>query len=229
MDGFESMYAKLAVPVPNEDVSSRTQSGKDMHYIEGYKVIDIANDIFGPLGWSQEIVKFEVISSREITRTNQDGTSKVGWEYGVSCLMRITINDYVNGNIVRVSVKEDVGVGTGVDYNSPVSAYESAAKEAATDAMKRAFRSFGVALGNCLYDKQYREENFGNKKSTYTKREYSAPQTQTQTVLATDAQKGFINRLLTQNGATLDKFTSKALDALTKGEAGDVITKLQQK
>ena len=34
-------------------------------------------------------------------------------------------------------------------------AFEKAKKEAATDGMKRALRSFGNVLGNCLYDKEY--------------------------------------------------------------------------
>jgi DNA repair and recombination protein RAD52 len=45
-----------------------------------------------------------------------------------------------------------VGFGTGIakDY---ASAHESAGKEAVTDAMKRAFRTFGNQFGNALYDK----------------------------------------------------------------------------
>lgn len=34
-------------------------------------------------------------------------------------------------------------------------AFEKARKEAVTDALKRALRSFGKVLGNCLYDKEY--------------------------------------------------------------------------
>jgi DNA repair and recombination protein RAD52 len=48
--------------------------------------------------------------------------------------------------------REDVGYGTGIarDY---ASAHESAGKEATTDALKRAFRTFGNQFGNALYDK----------------------------------------------------------------------------
>ena len=34
-------------------------------------------------------------------------------------------------------------------------ALEKAKKEAVTDALKRTFRLFGNAMGNCLYDKEY--------------------------------------------------------------------------
>ena len=34
-------------------------------------------------------------------------------------------------------------------------AFEKAKKEATTDALKRALRSFGNLLGNCVYDKDY--------------------------------------------------------------------------
>ena len=38
-------------------------------------------------------------------------------------------------------------------YNS--SLFVQARKEAVTDGLKRAFKSFGNALGNCLGDKEY--------------------------------------------------------------------------
>lgn len=59
--------------------------------------------------------------------------------------------------VVRVEIPEantwhdDVGVGTGTDK-------EKAFKEAFTDALKRAARHFGNALGNSLYDKTHLRE-----------------------------------------------------------------------
>lgn len=50
---------------------------------------------------------------------------------------------------------EDIGCGSIENAKSKAQAFEKAKKEAATDAMKRALRSFGNVLGNCLYDKEF--------------------------------------------------------------------------
>ena len=57
------------------------------------------------------------------------------------------------------SIVEDVGYGVGNSYNGFGDAFESAAKEAVTDALKRCLRSFGNAFGNCLYDKDWLNEH----------------------------------------------------------------------
>ena len=49
-------------------------------------------------------------------------------------------------------VREDVGFGTGI-AKEYAGAHESAGKEAVTDGLKRAFRTFGNQFGNALYDK----------------------------------------------------------------------------
>ncbi len=50
---------------------------------------------------------------------------------------------------------EDVGFGSIENARSKAAAFEKAKKEATTDALKRALRTFGNVLGNCLYDKVY--------------------------------------------------------------------------
>ena len=62
--------------------------------------------------------------------------------------------------IVRVTLRdgtyhEDVGYGHIENAKGKAAAFEKAKKEAATDALKRALRTFGNVLGNCLYDKDY--------------------------------------------------------------------------
>lgn len=64
---------------------------------------------------------------------------------GVSATVRVTLRDG--------SFHEDVGYGCA--EGKKALALEKAKKEAATDALKRALRFFGDALGNCVYDKQY--------------------------------------------------------------------------
>ena len=54
--------------------------------------------------------------------------------------------------------REDVGAGHGYDVDCGL-AHESAIKEAVTDALKRALRTFGNPFGLALYDKS--RENVG--------------------------------------------------------------------
>lgn len=56
---------------------------------------------------------------------------------------------YVNG------ICQDVGYGTMENGKTKAQVFEKAKKEGTTDALKRALRTFGNVLGNCLYDKEY--------------------------------------------------------------------------
>ena len=66
---------------------------------------------------------------------------------GLSTIVRVTIRDG--------TFHEDIGYGHIENCKGKAAAFEKAKKEAATDAMKRALRTFGNVLGNCLYDKDY--------------------------------------------------------------------------
>ena len=78
---------------------------------------------------------------------------------------------------VRVQLKdgafhEDVGYGTSEGMRSKALSVEKARKEAVTDGLKRALKSFGNILGNCLSDKEYvRYVGSLNKTSTNFKQE----------------------------------------------------------
>lgn len=110
-------------------------------YLEGHRVINLANEIFGFDGWSCEVksttTDFETVSS--------DGRVSLG----ICAIVRITLKDG--------TYREDVGYGVIQNAPSKAQAYEKVRKEAVTDGVKRAFRCFGNAMGNCLYDKQYCE------------------------------------------------------------------------
>ena len=78
---------------------------------------------------------------------------------------------------VRVELKdgayhEDVGYGTCEGMRSKAQSVEKARKEAVTDGLKRALKSFGNILGNCLADKDYvRHVGSLNKTTTTFKQE----------------------------------------------------------
>ena len=50
---------------------------------------------------------------------------------------------------------EDIGYGHIENCKGKAAAFEKAKKEGTTDGLKRALRSFGNVLGNCIYDKEY--------------------------------------------------------------------------
>ena len=66
---------------------------------------------------------------------------------GLSVIVRVTLRDG--------TFHEDVGYGHMENCKGKAAAFEKAKKEGTTDALKRALRSFGNVLGNCIYDKEY--------------------------------------------------------------------------
>lgn len=132
--------AALAAPLSAQHVKSRSQSGRELSYIEGWHAIAEANRIFGFDAWSRQTLELNCVAEKERTI----GTAKVpGW--GVSYLARVRVTV---GEIVR----EGCGTGHGIDRDLG-QAHESALKEAETDAMKRALMTFGNPFGLALYDK----------------------------------------------------------------------------
>lgn len=117
--------------------SSNVKQLKGNDYIEGWHAIAEANRIFGYGGWSYEIVQLESKSQH----TNQNNTMIIGY----ICRVRVTVDDVT---------REDVGFGTGMSKTDISACHEGASKEAVTDALKRALKSFGNQFGLALYDKK---------------------------------------------------------------------------
>ena len=69
---------------------------------------------------------------------------------------------------------EDVGYGTSEGMRSKALSIEKARKESITDGLKRALKSFGNALGNCLSDKDYvryivsKQKPFGSTEKSFS-------------------------------------------------------------
>jgi DNA repair and recombination protein RAD52 len=130
----------LAGPLLRDAVKSRQQGGSKVSYIEGWHVIAEANRIFGFDKWTRETLDIKCVSERE----REIGQSKAqGW--GVTYVVKCRI-------IVDGVAREGCGAGHGIDRDLG-QAHESAIKEAETDAMKRAFMTFGNPFGLALYDK----------------------------------------------------------------------------
>ena len=124
------------------NVKSRSKGGTTLSYIEGWKTIEEANEIFDFDGWSRETVY-----NREITRVDvrvgKGDYAAPGFKVGYEAKITVTVGD----------VRRD-GTGHGSQTSKDLfDAIEGAAKEAETDAMKRALMTFGNRFGLALYDK----------------------------------------------------------------------------
>lgn len=131
---------ELEAPLSREAVKTREQGGRKLSYIEGWRVIAEANRIFGFDGWRRETIDMRMVS--EAGRTIGEAKAP-GWGVTYICKARVIV-----GEIVR----DGCGAGHGIDRDLGL-AHESALKEAETDAMKRAFMTFGNPFGLALYDK----------------------------------------------------------------------------
>lgn len=124
---------ELAKPLDPKHVKPPPQ-GKYGEYVDGHHVITEANRIFGFDGWSYDLDELR------LTNSTTDGD-----KHRVGYLARVTVE--IGG--VR---RGDVGHGQGFG-RSEGDAHDSAIKEATTDALKRALRTFGNTFGLALYDK----------------------------------------------------------------------------
>jgi recombination DNA repair RAD52 pathway protein len=147
----DSQKKLLAADLDKKYVKAREQGGRSFSYIEAWHVIAEANRIFGFDGWKRSTVYCNEVARYQVERKNKDGTVMkdaqgnivYNWKVGYEAKVRIHVGDVV---------REGTGHGNGT-MGDLYDAIESAAKEAETDAMKRAFMTFGNPFGLALYDK----------------------------------------------------------------------------
>ncbi len=140
------MFDKKQLDILNQELDSsriktREKGNISLSYIEGHDVIETANKVFGFGNWSYSISKLEQVSQEQ----NQNQNQVICYKAIVQVLV------HSENHTLDVS-REDVGFGTGVS-KTLADSHENAGKEAVTDALKRAMRSFGNQFGNSLYDK----------------------------------------------------------------------------
>lgn len=135
-----------------EFVSKRTgPGGAPLSYCCGHDVIRLANVFFGNDRWTSEVSNLNVEMFQEAGKHSAV----------VTCKVRVTVS-WPDG---RQTFHEDFGFGGGQKMPRPSEAVEQGVKEAVTDALKRALRQFGDALGNCLYEKAFLKWLEANRKS----------------------------------------------------------------
>lgn len=141
----DAQISQLSDKLDKRNVKSRSQSGRELSYIEGWHAIAEANRIFGFDAWERETIYCREVCRYE-TKSSRGGAN---WKVGYEAKVRVTVNGVV---------REGTGHGNGT-MGDLYDAIESAAKEAETDAMKRAMMTFGNPFGLALYDKT--QENVG--------------------------------------------------------------------
>jgi DNA repair and recombination protein RAD52 len=120
-------------------VKPPSKFGPKGDYIEGWHAIAEANRIFGHGAWSY-VIK---ILSQDSLAEGQNGKGEPQWQAAYTCIVTVMVGDVT---------REDVGFGSGFAKQIG-DAIEGATKEAVTDALKRALRTFGNPFGLALYDK----------------------------------------------------------------------------
>jgi DNA repair and recombination protein RAD52 len=136
----------LAAPLDPKHIKPPPK-GKFGSYVDGFHIVTEANRIFGHDGWSYFITKLELCSRVETTDSRNEPQIRVGY----FCTVRAEAGG---------ASREGAAVGSGMAKpQNEADAHESAVKEAETDALKRALRSFGHTFGLALYDKSDTNEN----------------------------------------------------------------------
>jgi DNA recombination protein Rad52 len=137
---WNAIKPHLEAKLDKAHVRPASKWGPKGDYIEGWHVIAEANRIFGFGGWSYHIRSTNCVSQapRKVGKEQRDG-------HGVTYVAEVIVE-------VEGVQRTDVGAGHGYDVDLGI-AHESAIKEAVTDALKRALRTFGNPFGLALYDK----------------------------------------------------------------------------
>ena len=184
----ENVESQLADKLARAAISSRKQGGQDVFFIEGWFAIDQANKIFGFDGWGMHTRSMDLIDS-----VHQEDKGRYFVTY--SARVRVIAYDKEGDGVERD------GTGWGSVYGKTIGeASELATKEAETDAMKRALRTFGNQFGNCLYDSNkagveargagsYREEKPATTKRDKYTRDPSPPPTNAPQSLGDETDK----------------------------------------
>ncbi len=136
----EETRKKLAQDLPANAVKTRDQAGQKLSYIDGHFAVTRANEVFGHDGWSCAVRSIAEVYRG--TRPGRDGENVV-----------MVYEAHVAVTALGIT-REDVGIGQcDASIKALAQGIEKGRKEAVTDGLKRALRTFGASFGLALYDK----------------------------------------------------------------------------
>lgn len=149
----KSRISHRAVPGKESRAKSTTYAKNPelfLSYLETHDVIRLANELFGFDGWSCRTISNDMAFDAIATPRTDDesGRKWVSYEVGFKCIVEIQVNG---------CTRHGTGFGAG-KMNSLPDACDLACKAAESDALKRAFKSFGNQFGLELYDKEFLAE-----------------------------------------------------------------------
>ena len=130
--------SKLKAKLNGAHARTRQWQGKTLSYIEGWHAISEANRIFGYDAWDRQTANLKCVSEIQ-------GRDRSSCAY----LAKVRIT-------VRAGPHKVIREGTGAGHAAGATIAEAhalAAKEAETDATKRALSTFGNPFGLALYDR----------------------------------------------------------------------------
>ena len=150
----QTQQLSLEGPLDSRVVSQRQQAGLSLSYLESWYVIKRANEIFGYSQWSSRTLDLDCLVEEYDEAKKMHRVS-----YSARCEIEVSMGLDASGlvQITKPPVRQGVGHGHGMSRHSKGEAHESAAKEAESDAQKRALKSFGNQFGLALYDKEQKQ------------------------------------------------------------------------
>jgi hypothetical protein len=150
MKTLNELHAELDANIPRSAAKQREGASKrTFSYLSTDYVIARMNELFGNLNWSTETVEIRLVHTGETT--DKYGKVKLNAHYIARVKVEMQHIDE-NGRVVRTS-HMGTGYGDGSDSENLGRAHELAAKEAESDALKRACKNVGQSMGLALYDK----------------------------------------------------------------------------
>lgn len=135
----------LKEPLNTSHIKQRKEGYGQVGYITGSHAIHEANRAFNFDGWSCETIDMQLVQNeqKEKNKKNPNEPTVMLNYVGYTAKVKITVDGVC---------RDGFGFGQGIDKDLG-KAHESATKEAETDAMKRALRTFGDIFGLALYEK----------------------------------------------------------------------------
>jgi recombination DNA repair RAD52 pathway protein len=138
----KEQYEQLLKPLNESRVAKRSQSGRQLSYLEAWDVKAHLIRIFGFLGWSADVTE----SSLVFEEKNEKGN----WDVAYKVMLRLRIHDE-SDSFMGDTTYTEAAVGS-ASLPRRGDAHDMAIKTAESDALKRAAINLGTQFGLSLYN-----------------------------------------------------------------------------